>query len=230
MTLLFLHLFALLGEVAYAASSSSSVSVSRSSISLPPIYMPCSELEAFNANLGPLLNLTQYIPSGTSSSLLPQLEPRLAAIESFTAGYSDLVNAFSTSNCAATRDTIVPSTRLRTRQLDILGVVCQILGLVQEALALVSEPVAGLIQDIEDALGCPSDGQKPGGGGAYHLYCFTSLTVLFVGIWRYELNISTYSGFATDQAIADLAFVNCLNCITLFLYARILTKSVLDLH
>jgi hypothetical protein len=158
MTLLFLHLFALLGGVAYAASSSS-VSVSRSSISLPPIYMLCSELEAFNANLGPLLNLTQYIPPGTSSLLLPQLEQRLAAIESFTAGYSDLVNAFSADNCAAARETIVPSTRLRSRQLDLVGVVCQVLGLVQEALALVSEPAASLIQAVEDALGCSSDSE-----------------------------------------------------------------------
>lgn len=158
MNFLFLHLFALLGGVAYAASSSS-VSVSRSSISLPPIYMPCSELEAFNANLGPLLNLTQFIPPGTSSLLLPQLEQRLAAIGSFTAGYSDLVNAFSAGNCAATRDTIVPSTRLRARQLDLVGVVCQVLGLVQEALALVSEPAASLIQAVEDALECSSDGE-----------------------------------------------------------------------
>ncbi|KAL4747081.1 hypothetical protein BDW72DRAFT_197080 [Aspergillus terricola var. indicus] len=164
MTLLFLHLFALLGGAAYASSSSSSssssVSVSRPSISLPSIPMPCSELDAFNANLGPLLNLTQFIPSGTPSSLLPQLEPRLAAIESFTAGYRDLVNAFSASSCAATPDTIVPSTRLRTRQTapDPLDLICQILGLVEDVLTLVSEAAAELIQAIEDALGCPSDG------------------------------------------------------------------------
>jgi hypothetical protein len=124
--------------------------------------MPCSKLESFNANLGPLLNLTQFIPSGTPSLLLPQLEPRLAAIESFTAGYRDLVNAFSASNCAATPDTIVPSTRLRTRQNppDLLSLLCQVLGLVQEVLALVSEAEAAeLIQALENALGCPSHGE-----------------------------------------------------------------------
>ncbi|KAL4819757.1 hypothetical protein BDW67DRAFT_181473 [Aspergillus spinulosporus] len=162
MTLLFLHLVAFLGGVAYAASSSSSVSVSRSTISLSPIYMPCSELEAFNANVGPFLNLTQFIPSSTPSLLLPQVKPRLAAIESFTAGYSDLVNAYSASNCAATPDTIVSSARLRTRQTlpDPLGLVCQVLGLVEEILSSVSEAAAGLIQAMEDALGCPTDSES----------------------------------------------------------------------
>ncbi|KAL6230451.1 hypothetical protein BDW75DRAFT_244799 [Aspergillus navahoensis] len=156
MTLLFFHLIAVLGGAVYA--SSSSVSVSSPFVSLPSISMPCSDLEALNANLGPLLNLAQFIPPSTPSSFLPQLEPRLAAIESFTAGYRDLVNAFGATNCGATLDTTGLNTRLRTRQSepDPLEIVCEVLELV---LLLVSEAAAEVIQALEDVLGCQDVGR-----------------------------------------------------------------------
>ncbi|KAL4993644.1 hypothetical protein BDV10DRAFT_189791 [Aspergillus recurvatus] len=105
------------------------------------------DLEALNASLDPLLNLTQFIPPGTPSSLRPQLEPRLAAIESFTAGYRDLVNAFGATNCAATLDTAALTTRLHSRQTqpDPLVIICSILDFVQHLLQPLVETLDELI-------------------------------------------------------------------------------------
>ncbi|RDW92929.1 uncharacterized protein DSM5745_00251 [Aspergillus mulundensis] len=154
-----LCLLPLLAGVNHASPSNPSISLTR-------ISMPCPDLAVFNSQMRALMNLTA--PAGTPQSILPQVNTRLAAMESFSAGYMDLVNAFSPVYCAANTNNNVTvmnaqmhvgtgnHTSLVTRQ-DMRGVlesICTVLESVEHMLEEVIAPIAGFLDSVEDAIGC----------------------------------------------------------------------------